>query len=128
MAADKTNRPERIAQEIRLMLGDFVARDEIKDPRVRDAGLITFTHVKVTGDLRQARVSFMVHGLDDKQLAGVRQGLQSASGYLRRLIGDQLRMRYTPTLEFVVDRVFEQEARVDSILREIGKPADPPKE
>lgn len=102
------------------MLGEMIARDGIKDPRVRDVGLITFTHVKVTGDLRQARVLFIVHGATDKQLSDVRKGLQSASGYMRRLIGEQLRMRFTPTLEFSVDRVFEQEEKVDSILRDIS--------
>ena len=53
-------RLERISSEIREILGGVVARGELKDPRVRDAGLITITHVRVTGDLREAIASFIV--------------------------------------------------------------------
>jgi ribosome-binding factor A len=115
-----TQRAERVAGEIRELLGEIVVRQEIKDPRVRGAGIITFTHVRVSGDLRQARAFFTVHGLDDESLERVRQGLASAAGFMRRRIGEQLRLKSTPALEFEVDRVFEQEARIDALLREVG--------
>ena len=60
-----SQRMERVAGEVRAVLGEVLARDEIKDPRVRGAGLITVTHVRVSGDLRHARALFTVHGLDD---------------------------------------------------------------
>jgi len=112
---------ERISSEIREILGGAVVRGEIKDPRVRDAGLITITHVRVTGDLREAHASFIVHDADEEGLERARQGLTSAAGYLRRLIGQQLRLRVTPTLIFEIDRVFEQEAKVDRLLHEVAQ-------
>lgn len=115
-----SQRLARVAGEVRRILGEVVARDEIKDPRVRGAGIITFTHVRVTGDLRSAHAFFTVHGADDATLQRVRQGLASASAYLRRRVGDELRMRVTPQLRFEIDRVFEQEAKVDSILRALA--------
>ncbi len=115
-----SQRTERVAGEIRELLGDVIVRQEIKDPRVRGAGIITFTYVRLTGDLRQARAFFTVHGMDDESLARVRQGLESAAGFLRRRIGEQLRLKSTPALTFEVDRVFEQEARIDALLREVG--------
>jgi ribosome-binding factor A len=115
-----TQRSERVAGEIRELLGDIVVRQEIKDPRVRGAGIITFTHVRITGDLRQARAFFTVHGMDDESLERVRQGLESAAGFMRRRIGEKLRLKSTPALAFEVDRVFEQEARIDALLREVG--------
>jgi ribosome-binding factor A len=118
-----TQRTERVAGEIRELLGEIIVRQEIKDPRVRGAGIITFTHVRVSGDLRQARAFFTVHGMDDESLARVGQGLASAAGFIRRRIGERLRLKSTPALTFEIDRVFEQEARIDALLREVGADA-----
>jgi ribosome-binding factor A len=112
-------RLERISSEIREILGQAVVRGEIKDPRVSDAGLITITHVRVTGDLREAHAAFIVHDADEEALERVRQGLSSAAGYLRRMIGQQLRLKTTPTLIFEIDRVFEKEAKIDRLLHEV---------
>jgi ribosome-binding factor A len=116
-----TQRTERVAGEIRQILGEIIVRQEIKDPRVRGAGIITFTHVHISGDLRQARAFFTVHGMDDESLERVRQGLDSAAGFLQRRVGDKLRLKSTPALTFEVDRVFEQEARIDALLREVSQ-------
>jgi ribosome-binding factor A len=115
-----TQRTERVAGEIRELLGEIIVRQEIKDPRVRGAGIITFTHVHISGDLRQARAFFTAHGMDDESLARVRLGLESAAGFLQRRIGEKLRLKSTPALAFEVDHVFEQEARIDALLREVG--------
>ena len=115
-----SQRVERVASEVRGVLGEVLARDEIKDPRVRGAGLITVTHVRVSGDLQHARASFTVHGLDDAALERVRVGLNHASGYFRQAISRRLRMKVAPAVTFVVDQVFEQAAHVEQLLREIN--------
>jgi ribosome-binding factor A len=120
-----SQRTERIAGEVRAVVGEAIARQEIKDPRVRGAGLITVTHVRVSGDLRQARALFTVHGAGDAELERVREGLDHASGYFRHAIGARLRMKVTPHLTFEVDRVFEQATRVESLLREIAAEPHP---
>jgi ribosome-binding factor A len=119
-------RLERVSSEIREILGEAMVRGEIKDPRVSDA-LITITHVRVTGDLREAHAAFIVHDADEATLERVLDGLNSASGYLRRLVGQQLRLRVTPTLIFEIDRVFEQEAKIDRLLHEVAQERNPPK-
>lgn len=116
-----TQRAERVAGEIRDLLGEIIVRQEIKDPRVRGAGIITFTHVRISGDLRQAHVFFTVHGMDGDSLERVRQGLQSASGFMRRRIADRLRLKSTPSLDFEPDHVFEQEERIEALLREVSQ-------
>jgi ribosome-binding factor A len=118
-----SQRMERVAGEVRAVLGEVLARDEIKDPRVRGAGLITVTHVRVSGDLRNARALFTVHGLDDAAQERVRAGLDHASGYFRQAISRRLRMKVAPAVTFEVDRVFEHAARVEQILREVAPPA-----
>ena len=123
-----SQRIERVAGEVRAILGEVIARDEIKDPRVRGAGLITVTHVRVSGDLRHARALFTVHDADAAKLERVRQGLDHASGYFRQAIAGRLRMKVAPAVKFEVDMVFEQAERVEQLLREdaASHPAPPP--
>ncbi len=118
-------RTERLGREIQSILGELLARGEIKDPRVRDAGLVTVTHVRVTGDLREARVAFTAFGAAEPVLERARQGLQSASPYLQRAIGQRLRARNTPTLHFDVDHVLDEALRVDSLLRQVRAESAP---
>ena len=115
-----SQRTERIAGEVRAVVGEVIARQEIKDPRVRGAGLITITHVRMSGDLRQARALFTVHGAGPLELERVREGLDHASGVFRHAIARRLRMKVTPHLTFEVDRVFEQAAKVEELLREVA--------
>jgi ribosome-binding factor A len=117
-----SQRIERVAGEVRAVLGEVLTRDEIKDHRVRGVGLITVTHVRVSADLRHARAFFTVHGLDEAALDRVRVGLDHASGYFRRAIGRRLRMKAAPAVTFEVDKVFDQAARVEQLLREVASP------
>ena len=115
-----SQRVERVAGEVRAVLGETLARDEIKDPRVRGAGLITVTFVRILGDLRHAKALFTVHGMDAAGMERVRAGLDHASGYFRQAIARRLRMKVAPAVTFEVDHVFEQAEKVEKILREIG--------
>jgi ribosome-binding factor A len=102
------------------VLGEVLAREEIKDPRVRGAGLITVTHVRVSGDLSHAKVLFTVHGMDRAGMERVREGLDHASGYFRRAISRRVRTKVTPNVTFEVDEVFDKATKVESLLRELG--------
>jgi ribosome-binding factor A len=120
-----SQRTERIAGEVRAVVGEVLARQEIKDSRVRGCGIITITHVRMSGDLRQAWVMFTVHGAGELELERVREGLDHAGGVFRHAIGRRLRLKLTPQLLFQVDRVFDQAAKVEQLLREIA-PAPAP--
>ena len=87
---------------------------EIKDPRL---GFVTVTDVRVTGDLQQASVFYTVLGGDEER-AGTAAALASAKGRLRSLVGSQLGIRLTPTLEFFLDAVPETAATLDKALHE----------
>lgn len=115
-----SQRVERLSGEIRQILSEALARQEIKDPRVRDAGVITVTHVRLTGDLRQATVLFMVHGLNAAALEKVEAGLNHAAGFFRHRLGRELSVRAIPTVTFEIDKVFDQEAKIDRLLHEIS--------
>ena len=110
--------------EIREILGEILSRQEIKDPRVLGAGIITLSHVRMSGDLRRARVFFTAHGLDEVALKRVQKGLASAAGYMRHRIADRLRMKATPDLVFEIDRVFDEEDHIESLLREVREKSE----
>ena len=120
-----TQRVERVSREVRAILGEVLARDEIKDPRVRGAGLITVTDVRVSGDLAHARARFTVHGVDEATLERVRAGLDHASGYFRQAISRRLRTKVSPAITFEIDRMFDKAMNVDKILRELSPPPPP---
>ena len=108
-------RTARVASNLREILADQITRG-LKDPRVLG---VTVTDVEVTGDLREARVFFSIPGGEKAERAAA-AGLQSAAGWLRRVLGEQLALRVTPSLSFRVDRAYEQGARIDAALERLG--------
>lgn len=110
-------RTERVAEEFREILAEEVQR--LKDPRV---GFVTVTGVEVTPDLRQARVFYTAMG-DDRERAGTRAALRSATKHLRYELGRQVRLKVTPELEFREDRSAEQGERIDAIIERLHREA-----
>jgi ribosome-binding factor A len=103
-----------VAEEFREILAEEIPR--LKDPRV---GFVTVTHVEVSPDLRKATVFYTVLGQDRDQRR-TRAGLESARAHLRAVLGHQVRMKFTPDLEFQEDLGLAQVERVHQLLREIG--------
>jgi ribosome-binding factor A len=101
----------RVDEAVREVLSDAISQ-QVKDPRV---GFVTVTAVETAPDLRRARVFVSVLG--DR---GVRrrsmQGLQSAHGVLQRAVAHELRLKHTPTLEFVYDDTSERGMRIAQLI------------
>ena len=87
---------------------------EIKDPRL---GFVTVTDVRVTGDVQHATVFYSVYG-DEAARAETAAALASATGRLRSMVGAELGIRLTPSLEFVLDAVPETAASLEKALAE----------
>ncbi|MBI3178642.1 MAG: 30S ribosome-binding factor RbfA, partial [Deltaproteobacteria bacterium] len=90
--------------------------DEIRDPRV---GFITVTEVRVTHDLRSARVYVSIYGNAEQRQASL-AGLTAAAGYLKRELGHRLRLRYTPELTFAHDDSLDRAQRIDTLMNAIA--------
>lgn len=106
-----SNKIFRTNEEIQRVLSTLLR--QIKDPRVNQ-GMLSITRVDTTGDLRYSKVYLSVLGMaDEKEL---KKGLKSASGWLRRELGQALNLRYTPELVFEVDRSIEQGAHINRII------------
>ena len=108
------NRPERVAQMVQQLLGELFARG-MRDPRI---GLVTITGVKMSPDLREARVYWTVHG-DAEQRKHTQKGLENARGFLRREIGSELKLRLVPNLHFQYDEAIDRGERIEQLVRQI---------
>lgn len=117
-----SNKIRRINEDVMRELSSLIRN--VKDPRVRQ-GMISITRADVTGDLRYCKVYLSVLGeYDEKELI---RGLKSASGYLRRGLGEALDLRYTPELIFEIDKSIEHGAHISKLLGGLdtqGKGAD----
>jgi ribosome-binding factor A len=112
----------RVDEAVRQVLGDAVT-GELKDPRV---GFVTVTDVRTSADLRHARVYVSVlgdHGGPSSaaQRVDTLAGLSHAHGYLQGRLASELRLKRTPTLEFVYDDTTDRALRVDALLVQ-GRP------
>jgi ribosome-binding factor A len=107
MSAD---RMRRVNEAVREVLSD--AMKLLKDPRV---GFVTVTDVRTSPDLRHAKVFVSVLG-SEQERAATMEGLASAHGVLQTAVGRELRMKRTPTLDFVYDDTAERADRLERML------------
>lgn len=108
-------RAARMAKRIQTIVATAIER-EIKDPRLE---FVTITDTRLTGDLHDATVFYTVRGRTvdaDPDLASAEDALTKARGRLRKIVGDQLSVRFTPTLTFSLDTVPEASAHFEEIL------------
>jgi ribosome-binding factor A len=110
MAADRIR---RVNEAVREVLSARIA-EGLNDPRI---GFVTVTSVETSPDLRHARVYVSVLG-DDSERADTLAGLASAHGLLQQSIAEELRLKRTPTLEFVFDESIDRGMRITELLEE----------
>jgi len=102
-----------VSEEFREILAEEIPK--LKDPRI---GFVTVTYVRVTPDLRMARVFYTVMG-DEMERKATAAGLRSARAHLRQVIGGQIRIKTLPDLAFEEDRSIEAADRIDRLIREL---------
>ena len=121
-----SNRIGRVNEEIQRELASLIPT--VKDPRVASAGMISVTAVETTPDLKYAKIYVSV--LDKSASAQALKGLKSASGWLRRELGQALNLRSTPELSFVRDDSIDKGAHILDLLRDpdVVKPPNPANE
>jgi ribosome-binding factor A len=112
-------RPERLGEQIRQEISALLT-GELRDPRI---GFATITGVRLTRDLRQARVFVSVLGSAEEQQRSL-DGFRAARSYIRRELAHRLEIRRMPELEFTLDRSAERAARIEELLRQ-GQPEHP---
>lgn len=108
-------RSARVGEQMREEMARLIR--ELKDPRV---GFVSVVKVEVSGDLRYARIFVSVMGTEQQKKESMK-GLQSASGHLRSELGQILRLRFVPELNFHLDESIEHGVRIAKLLVELQK-------
>jgi ribosome-binding factor A len=103
----------RVNEAVREVVSARIAGG-LRDPRI---GFVTVTAVETSPDLRQARVWVSVLG-DEQARADTLAGLESAHGVLQQAVANELRMKRTPTLQFVFDESVDRGMRITELLED----------
>ena len=109
------HRLERLNSLIRQELSDLMRR-EVKDPRL--SGMISITRVDIAADLQYAKVFVSSLGGEEEK-DSILKSLASASGFMRGELSRNLRLRYTPELDFQWDNSIEHGARILELLDQV---------
>lgn len=105
----RTDRVEEICKE---ELSELLQRD-VKDPRI---GFVTITRVKISPDLKHAKVYISVLGNEEEAERSI-EGLNSAKGFLKSLLGKHLKLRSMPDIEFIRERISEEAIHLSEIMK-----------
>lgn len=116
MPKKDSNRLNRIDEEMKKEISHIITYD-LKDPNI--TGLISVTKVKVSGDLKYAKVYVsMLNAKDNKQVLAA---LKKSAGFVRTEVAKRINLRTTPEIIFIFDDSIEYGARIDTILKKCYK-------
>lgn len=110
-------RSDRVADLIKEEIASMILHGGIKDPRI---GFVTITSVKMSPDLKEAKVYFSQIGTEDEKKQSI-EGLNNASGFVRRHIAKVLTLKYIPMVSFHYDNSLEYAEHMEKIFRELKK-------
>jgi ribosome-binding factor A len=111
-----SRRPQRLALEIQHEISMMLFRD-LKDRRI---GLVTITGVEMSSDLRHAKVYVSAMGDEARKKASL-EALNHASGWIRHELGQRIRMKFLPEIQFRADSSLEYGEHIDQLLDEANK-------
>ena len=108
-------RPERVGQEIQAAIADMLTRGQLRDPRI---GFITITGVKMSPDLRVAKVFYSMLGSEEARKE-TQAGLDAAKGFVRREVSSRLNLKFSPEVFFAFDASVGEGDKIDRLLRQV---------
>ena len=111
-------RTDRLNSMLRAEIGRLL-HSEVRDPRLGE--WVTIVEVESTSDLFSAKVFYITHEEEAVRLKEIQQTLVRVSPFLRKKIGQNLRVRRAPELRFILDESFEYAHRIDQVLETIRK-------
>lgn len=109
-----TQRQLRVAEEIRHILAQIFSRADYFDDVIQKAH-VTVTEVRITPDLKSAKVYIMPMGGHQQEV--VVEALNKAAPFYRSELGRQLAIRFTPALRFYIDKTFDEASKITALLQ-----------
>ena len=117
------NRLNRINEELKRKISNII-NYEVTNSNV--TGLISVTSVKITPDLRYAKVFVSI--INSRNTKQTLAALKKSAGFIRSRIAEDVNLRVTPELVFELDESMQYGERIDTILEEIMKDIKPENE
>ena len=114
------SRQDKVAEAIKKEVS-LIIHDELKDPRL---GFVTITAVEITQDLKYAKIFFSVLGKEEDRKK-TKMALDSALGFIRRLLAQRIRLMFVPEIAFKEDKSSEYSVRMQEVLDEIKELNEP---
>ena len=108
----------RINEEVRREVSNII-QNEIKDPRL--TAMVSVTAVKVTKDLRYAKVFVSIFGKDEEEKNNTFTALKNASGYIRKEIGIWINLRHNPQIIFELDDSISYGMHIEELIHKVNK-------
>lgn len=112
-------RKAKLEHQIMRVVGNLLLT-EIKDPRVK---LVSVSRVKLSSDYSHAEIFYSVLG-DDKKKRDAAFGLRSARGFVKKKVGDNLKMRHVPDVAFTYDESVEHGVDLVNLIESVTPDRD----
>lgn len=128
----RSHRPQRLAEEIKKIVGDLLLKGRLKDPRFQ--GMIAVSGCDVSGDGSYATLYITAMAFDptmdlgESEKKGILQAFEKSSGFIRSELGKNMKVRHVPELIFQFDNSFEYGKKMDAILDKLNITLDEPEE
>lgn len=116
------SRHDKVKEAIKKEVSNII-HDELNDPRL---GFVTVTDVALAQDMRHVKIFFSVLG-KDQDYKKTKKALDSALGFIRRLVAERVQLRLAPEISFHEDRSGEYSVRIQQVLDEIKELNEPSK-
>ena len=106
----------RINEEVKREISNII-QNEVKDPRM--TAMVSVTSVKVTKDLRYAKVFVSVFGKNEEEKNNTFNALKNASGFIRKEIGQRINLRYNPQIIFELDDSISYGMHIEELITKV---------
>lgn len=107
------NRTDRLADVITRIVSEALIT-ELSDPRLEG---VSVTYVRVTKDMRLARINYHISNADEERKLLAEKGLKSAKSYLKRKIAGEISLKFMPEIDFHYDEAFDASERIEDLLK-----------
>lgn len=115
-----SQRQLRVAERVRHILAETMQRGKFTDARLYEmAQNVTVSEVRVSPDLKQARAYVMTLG--GQNMDEVLPALNDAAGLFQKALARKLEMKFTPRVEFVTDKSFDEVAKIETLLNNLDQ-------
>lgn len=112
------SRIDRINELMKREIGKMILLGEVEDPRIQ---FVTIQSVVVSKDLQHARVKFSILSDKPEDIKNAQEGLDKCRSHIRKLVGQRVKIRYTPEIQFYYDKSVQYTAQIERVLEEIKK-------